>query len=398
MADVQTLLTKVEESLNVFETLTEKQDEYDGSIRDLTQKILGLAEEVNDFKLNGNAHMEKNGEKFTWTNPKSAKGFCDFMQGVVTDNVKMIKEASIIGKATAGMNETTAADGGYTVPPEYNYTILRLIDVFGQVPAYCTRMPMSRRDLKITTLDSSVSVYWVDEGADFTISKPAFAQFTMQAKKLCALVPYTAELAADSFIAIATFISTIVAEQYAREIDRVILLGDVTGASDPFDGVFVDSDITRTYMASGSTLFEDLDADELLDMTQNQSNAAKMGSAYWMHPTIFDICRKLKDTAGNYIVQHPTVSGPSTMWGYPVIQHELLPAITDQADSTLGVGPFVMFGNMKYFYIGDREDLSVQRSNELYFISDQVAWRWKRRMALQVALAEAFVLLLPATV
>ena len=402
--DLSKMLESLDEKLN---GMSEDGKEKAVKIEEINGEVRKLAEEFHAFQSSGNDHMEKVGNRYVWKNRASAEKFVKWCYAAINDkkeeSVALLnsywadKGAIATGEKTvAGMSEGTDEDGGYTVPPQYMETIVRLIEVYGKVWGYCKIIPMQRLELKIATLESGITVYWVDEGGDFSISKPTLAQFTMTAYKLCALVPYTAELESDSFLSIATFIAVLVAEAYAKEIDRVVLRGSIANG-DKFDGVFTDSRITRHYMAATKTQFEDVDADELLDMTGELTETGKVGAAFWMHPTIFDLCRKLKDDNGNYIVQHPTQGGPPTMWGYPVIQHDLLPALSDQTDSTIGVGPFIMFGNMQHFYIGDREDLSVKRSDELYFLSDQVAWRWKRRLTGRVALPGAFTLLVPAT-
>lgn len=388
--NVQELLDQFEAIAPVVKEIVENRESNEVVIKDLTQGIVDLREDFKAFSTNGNEQVKQVGNRWLWVDKESAQKFTDFLVGVVTQDETKIK-------AAAGQNETVDADGGYLVPPEYSTTVLRLIDVYGKIWSRVTVIPMARLEMKITTLASGVTVYWVDEAAVITESKAQFGQFTMTAKKLCALVPYTAELASDAFLSIASYIATLVAEAYAKEIDRVAFRGDISGASDPFDGLFVDSSITRHTMSTGNTKFSDVDADELLDMTADISEAAKIGAEYWMHPTVFDACRKLKDSNGNYIVQHPTEKGPATMWGYPVYTHDLLPSIADEDDSTIGVGPFILFGNLKHFIIGDREDLSVARSDELYFTTDQVAWRWKRRLSMKVALPEAFVLLVPSS-
>ena len=206
---------------------------------------------------------------------------------------------------------------------------------------------------------------------------------------MAALIPASSELVEDSSIAIANLLATITAEAFALEEDRVGLAGDVSGASDPFDGILYDSGVTSLAMASGDTLFTNLDADDMLDLSGQVTTAGTVGAGFLMHRTIFDIVRKLKDTQDNYIFNPPNGITPATIWGYPYQLSDVMPAVGDTAVDT----PFIIFGNLKHLYLGDRKSMSVASSQHVGFANDQIYYRFIERIAVKIAIGSAFAVL-----
>jgi HK97 family phage major capsid protein len=244
-------------------------------------------------------------------------------------------------------------------------------------------------------LTSGVQVYWIGEGNTITNTQPAFGELKMVAKKMAALVPITSELLADTAIAIANLLMTLFAQAIAKEEDRVVFSGNVSGAGDPFNGIMFDPDVNASVMASGATGFTDLDGDFLADVVASVSPATSGGARWYMHRTVFNVVRKLhsltydgssKSSDGGYIYSQPQGTDPGTIWGYPYTLVETMPSITDSAVST----PFIVFGNLMHYYIADRQQMSVARSEHVGFAQDKIYLRVIQREAMAAAVPEAF--------
>ena len=92
------------------------------------------------------------------------------------------------------------------------------------------------------------------------------------------------------------------------------------------------------------TTFASMDADDLLDLVDATPAGALANAKYYMHRSILSIVRKLKAaTTGEYIYQPISVSGPASVWGYPVVLVEAMPASTATAADT----SFVLFGDLR---------------------------------------------------
>ncbi|RLF42658.1 MAG: phage major capsid protein [Thermoplasmata archaeon] len=321
---------------------------------------------------------------YGFTDGEQAKNFITFCKGIFTRD-----------PAIKDMTEGTDSEGGYLVPEEWRPNLIQMLETYGVARRECTIIPMSREELVMPKLTSGVQVYWIGEGGTISETQPAFGELRMVAKKMAALVPMTSELLADTAIPIANLLLTLFAQALAKEEDRVAFTGDVSGASDPFDGVLNDSDVGTYTLGSGDTGFADLDADDLADVISSVTNNVADGAKFYMHRTVFNVIRKLhsltydgssKSSDANYIFSAPQGSDPGTIWSYPYELVESMPDITQTAIST----PFLIFGNMKHYYIADRQKLSIARSEHVGFAQDKVYLRAIQREAMAAAVPEAF--------
>lgn len=306
----------------------------------------------------------------------TAQRFCDFLKYVFTQEHEQAK----------ALSEGVDTEGGFLVPEEFRATLLRLVETFGVARQWATVIPMRRDQLKIPRLTQTVSIFWVGEGQPKPETQPAFDQLTMVVKKMAAIVIVSVELLEDASIAIANLIGTLFAEQVAAEEDRVVFSGDVAGAGDPFNGVLYEPGVVSVPMPTGNTAFTNVTADHLAEASGSVTTSALRGARYWMHRTIWNILRTVKDVNGQYILQSPVGNQPGVLWGFPFTFVESMPDITQSAADT----PFIAFGNLRHYYIGDRTRLTVQRSDHVRFIEDQVVLRAVERIALHVGIPQAF--------
>ena len=93
--------------------------------------------------------------------------------------------------------------------------------------------------------------------------------------------------------------------------------------------------------------------------------------------------RKIKDNTGNFIWQ-PSVSAglPDTILNRPVYTSSFVPTLEGSAKP-------ILFGDMHYYWIADREGRRFQRLNELYAPNGQVGFLSSERVDGKLILPEA---------
>ncbi len=357
----------LEKAVELMELKGAQIDKLMEGFDDLERKFLTMKSDMDNLQIS-------KGGVLGFSDGDTAKNFVDFCSAVFVQDAETAKN----------MSEGTDSEGGYLVPPEFRAVLLRLVEVYGIIRPQCTVVPMSREEMNIPSLSSGVTVYWPGEGAAINQSQPVFGNLKLVAKKMAALTPVTNELIEDSSIAIANLLATLFAEAVAEEEDRIALAGDVSGASDPFDGILFASGVTEVSMATDS--FADIDADDLADLQTAVTAAASKGAKYFMHRTVFNVVRKLKDSNGNYIYQAPAGNEPGTIWGYPYELVDVMPALTDSAGST----SFVIFGNPRHIHLGDRNKMTIARSQHYGFANDLTYLRAIERIAIEVGIPGAF--------
>jgi len=261
---------------------------------------------------------------------------------------------------TTSSSDTPKA--GYTIPSELFNEIIRLIeDVYGVSRREMRYLPFSgpgnTRD--ITALASSVTMTWTDEAAAKTATQPVFARVQQILKKLACIIPMTEELLEDTAINLPGLLADLVAEATAKEEDEQFFNGTGT----PWTGIVNNGSVTSVTMAAALG-FDDITAENLLDMQDASLVGAAGGAKYFMHRTIFSYIRKLRedavsagDGAGAFIYQRPQGEVPATIWDYPF---ELVEGMPDKDDDAVNKG-FVIFANLKRYAIyGDKGGMKVK--------------------------------------
>lgn len=363
----------LEKSLpDAVKSVVEKSLE-DKGINAIEKKIFGSAKEVEGLE----------GKE------KSAR----FIKAVFNRDKETAK--AIVGKA---LNETTDSAGGYLVPEEFRSEVIRLAEDFGLVRKQCRVVPMKRETMKLPKIASSVTVYWPGEGVAGTASQPVLGQVSLIAKTLVGLTPITNELLEDADVDTIDLLVQLFAEAIAGEEDNQGLMG----SGSPFTGVMNASGTTVVTMASGKDTFAELDADDLRDLISNVKPLALGGAGFYMHRAVWAIVQKLKENNQHIVsFSNPIVTGDASkatgvvgyIWGYPVYLSDKMPGTT--AVST----KFILFGNLKFAYLGDRKQMTIAISEEAtigstnLFESNMSAVRITERIAFETALASAFAIL-----
>lgn len=263
----------------------------------------------------------------------------------LSSRLRDITKALLSGDDTKLKEMTSDATGspfaGYTVDSELSAEIRHLILEYGVARREMTAIPLSKGSYKANNLATDVTVYWVDEGAVVSSTQAVLGQEELTLKKLGAIVTLTSELLEDTEIDFISFLASRVAEGFARAEDLAFFQGDGTSTYGSFTGLLIATDVNEVTLAG--TTFASMDADDLLDMVDATPAGALANAKFYYHRTIKSIIRKLKDTAGAYIYQAPSQSGPATVWGYPEVLVEAMPGITDTAADT----SFVLFGDLR---------------------------------------------------
>jgi len=264
--------------------------------------------------------------------------------------------SAIVSGDSAAIKEMTTDDtgspyAGYTVDAELSAEIRHLTTEYGVARREMETVQLTKGSFKANDLATDVTVYWVDEGAVVNSTQAVLGQEELTLKKLGAIVTMTSELLEDTEIDLVSFMASRVAEGFAQAEDEAFFKGDGTSSFGSFTGLLNATDVNEVTMTSGNTAFSNVTAENLIDMVDATPQGAHANGKFYMHRTIMSYVRKLRedavsaaDGAGAFIYQAPSQSGPATIWGYPVVLVEAMPAkdLGTQADVS-----FVLFGDLR---------------------------------------------------
>jgi HK97 family phage major capsid protein len=208
------------------------------------------------------------------------------------------------------------------------------------------------------------------EAATIGTSDPTFSELTLRAWKFTALVVASRELIQDSGIDLVPFLGRQLGVALGTATNSSLTLG--TGTVQP-QGIAAaaGSGVTGGTGVSGVPTF-----DNLIDLVHSVDTAyaSKPQVAFLMRRATLGAVRKLKDTAGNYLWMPASSQGtPDTILGYPVLENPYVAATGTNAKS-------VLFGDLSSFHVRTVGGIQIERSDEAYFSSDQVAFKARIRV------------------
>ena len=336
----------------------------------------GVRERLDAFKLT----KESKTKAKAWTS-EYGKKFVD-MGGFIK---AVANKSSLLEDGKTVMSEGTPAQGGYLVPTEFNAEVILLGQNASIARSIVNVLPMSTWKRTFPKQLTNVSIYWVDEAAAKTVTKPTFGQLTQQCKVMAAIIMLTDELLRDSAINLQSFLAGLIAEAMVLEEDRIVFMGN-TGAGDPFMGVRYAVGVINVAMAGATVVFDDM-----IDLRGGIAQGYDKNGIFVTNRSGLRLLKKLKGTDGHYIWQRPVDGIPGTIDGRPY-------AISDQITAIAGAQP-VLYGDFKkYLLLSPREGLVVKVSQDAYdsgtgenaFMNDQTWLRFTKAVSIDVAVPAAF--------
>lgn len=268
--------------------------------------------------------------------------------------------------------------GGYTVPDEFRRQLIQGLDELNVMRGLATTITSSSGTLTMPTLTTHASATWKTEAEAYAETTPAFSEVTFSAHKATALIKVSEELLNDSAFPLEQWIAGEFARALAELEETAFVVG--TGSGQP-TGVVGGSTLGKTATATNA-----ITADELMDTYHALGRAYRRRASWLMHDSTKKAIRKLvTGVSGDktYIWQPGLASGePDMLLGQPVY--------TSPDMAEIGTGNKVaIFGDLSYYYIVDRQSISIQRLNELYAGNGQVGFRIFKRTDGKLTLATA---------
>lgn len=270
------------------------------------------------------------------------------------------------------------ASGGFLVPNEFRRQLVMALNEQNVIRSLATTFTTASGIMSIPVNSAHGSASWKAEAAAYATSDETFAEVTLSAYKGTALIKVSEELLNDSVFPIESFL----AQEFGRRLGKLEEEAFVNGSgSGQPTGVVGGSTLGTTATATNA-----ITADELTDLHYSLGRAYRSRAAWLMADGTVKMIRKLKTGVSNnntYLWQAGLQAGePDTIFGRPVYVSEYMPAATSGLKA-------ILFGNFSYYYIGDRDAMSMQRLVELYAANGQVGFRQFKRTDGKLALATA---------
>ena len=289
-----------------------------------------------------------------------------------------MRSKSVSHEVLNALQVGTDSEGGYLVPDEYERTLIEALEdqnIFRQLAHV---IHTSSGDRKIPVVASKGTASWIDEEAQYPESDDAFGQVSIGAYTLATMIKISEELLNDSVFDMPAYI----AKEFARRIgaaeEEAFFTGNGTGK--PL-GILAATGGAETGVTAAAV--DKITMDEVIDLFYSLRAPYRRNAVFIMNDATVKALRKLKDGQGQYLWQPSITAGtPDTILNRPVYTSGFMP--------TLATGnKTILFGDLGYYWVADREGRSFKRLNELYAPTGQVGFLASQRVDGKLILPEA---------
>lgn len=280
------------------------------------------------------------------------------------------------------LSEGVDSEGGYLVPDEFENTLVSGLEEEGSIRSLAHVFTTSNGVHKIPVVQTKGTANWIDENGSYGDSDDVFGQEQIDAHKVGTVIKVSEELLNDSAFDLEKYFQ----EEFARRIgakeEEAFIVGD--GSKKP----------TGILNATGgaeigviATSDKAITADEVIDLFYSVKAPYRKNAVWVLNDSTVRAIRKLKDSNGQYLWQ-PALheDDHETLLGKKILTSPYMPEI--------GAGQkVVMFGDLSFYWIGDRQGITFKRLNERYADMGQVGFLASKRVDGKLVLPEAIKVL-----
>ena len=274
------------------------------------------------------------------------------------------------------------SEGGYLVPDEFENTLVQGLTQNGVIRANAHVITTSSGLHKIPIVASHGSAAWIDEEGAYTDSDEVFGQVQLDAHKVGTVIKVSEELLNDSAFNLESYISDEFSRRIGDKEEEAFLVGNGTGKPTGILNATGGGHVGVTTAAAGA-----ITADELVDLYYSLSAPYRKNAVWVLNDATIKLIRKLKTGDGQYLWQPGIKDGElNTILGRPYFTSPYMPTASAGAKT-------IIFGDLSYYWIGDRQGITFKRLNELYAGNGQVGFMASKRLDGKTVLSEAIQIL-----
>jgi HK97 family phage major capsid protein len=305
------------------------------------------------------------------------------------------------GMVSKLMSESVDPDGGYLVPEEFRNIMIMYDAEDTLVWNRATVWPMNGEKIQFPKLQQNpdvndagfdhfagVSFDWVEEGGEKPETEPAFGMIEMIVHELAGYTEITNTLLDDSVINLINYLTRLFRAAWYWYTDRSFIQG--TGGKQPL-GIINDPSIITVFRQTTSTL----EFHDCLNMEAAMPSVFDTNAVWFITKAGRAAIRGQTTTNGDLVLQEHYY--PDLTKGYDMTILGRPAYLADGKIPALGSTGDLILGTWTWYYIGFRQDFSMDSSRHFKFRNNRTALRCSGRLDGQAAIPQAFVALDAAT-
>lgn len=373
-------------SENFKKDLDAKMADYDKTIEELKTKNTDL--ETKNKALGIVTHDRSDDDPTC-----GFKGLADFAQSVYKSGIpcavmdKRLK--TMVDKAAGtGLVEATGSDGGFLIPVQYRTELLQKAIEKADIMNRCTTIPMKTNSIKIPyikdtthasgTIHGGIRMYWEEELAEKTSSKPSIGQIDLVLHKIIGMCYASDEILQDSPISVEPLINMMFSDALAWTIDGVLIAG--AGAGQPLG--IKNSPCLVSVAKETNQIADTIVYDNVIKMYMRMAALSRKNAVWLANPDILHQLMTMSLAVGTggsavFLPSNGAASRPyDVLFGKPIIFSEHCDTLGDTGD--------IYFADFSQYLVGRKTGakggLKADTSIHLKFDYDQTAFRFVFRM------------------
>ncbi|HEV2329376.1 MAG TPA: phage major capsid protein [Verrucomicrobiae bacterium] len=331
------------------------------------------------------------------------------LESVIPDESKrkriLTHSLSILGIEQRAGGALTSTD--VPLPTIYMPQIVELVFAYGQARQFATVFPLGAGTVKLPKLQPGEDTFgFLGAGtAGMSQNVPQkeveAALVTFTANKCGGLIRVPTELEEDTFIALGQFLARYIARQFAKLEDSTLFLADGTGTYAGIIGIgnyCVANPAYLQQLGAGKTVVTDATVNDFRAMRGkvnpavlfNMAANGKTSAAYYMSPTMEALLWSFNAIGMPYIYRPEMGGQPATLDGFPIRWI----GVSQPYSTAATPGAFMaFFGDLSYWYLGERGSPRVEVSREVFFQTDELAMRALERIDVEAMAPDAMTTL-----
>ena len=362
--------------------------EDDATYTKMEQEITDLGREISRMERQEAMDAELNKPVNTpiTTRPGTAK--VEEKKGRASDSYKKAfwdqarSRNGIAPEVRNTLSEGVDSEGGYLVPDEFEHTLVEALEEECFIRDKAHVITTSSGSHKIPVVVSNGSAAWIDENGQYTESDDVFGQAQLDAHKVGTIIKVSQELLADSAFNLEQYFTTEFQRRIGSKEEEGYLTGD--GVNKPTGILNATGGAEVGVTAASSTA---ITADELIDLYYSLKAPYRKNAVWILNDATIKAVRKLKDSTGQYLWQPALKDGEvPTILGKPYFTSSFMPALEAGAKA-------IAFGDLNFYWIGDRQGITFQRLNERFADYGQVGFLASKRVDGKLVRPEAIKVL-----
>ena len=358
----------------LFKTEQKRADELHAEVKKLSKRLNDQVSNAGVKWVNGVPYVTDDCAKWL--------GSMAVIRAAQSNKIKGANAEDMVTRAAGVLGiEAKAAIAATDIPLPINYAmqVVELVYTYGQARKLLTVYPLGTATVKLPRLKSGEPAFgFIAVSGAIGEKVPQTEWVTFTPGKAGGIVRIPSEIDADSIVAVGQFVARYIAREMAKLEDNCVFIGDGSGTYNNINGIGAQAvaDGNVLQLAATNSSSDKITLANCRTLRTKVTGAVLGTSKYFAHPTM-DALFVSYNTSATVVPYQRNKDGSATLDGFEIVWVNTMPVYSTSA--TLNAHQ-ISFGDLSWWYFGERLAMSVETSRDVYFATDEIGIRALERI------------------